>query len=92
MKGRYRSGSITIDVSEYIAEVDDETIIEEFKERKLSLDACDADPMELVEEAHRELLRGRVSEARVILERLVYPKWRDQKAAQTAYEEARKSA
>lgn len=81
---RRRAGYITIDVSEYLDEIDDDQLLEEVKSRKLSTgnepyESCD---LEIVREAYLALTRGYIAEAKCILDRLVYPKWQSQKQAE----------
>ncbi len=81
---RRRSGSITIEVSEYIDQIDDDDLLEEVKSRKLltanePYESCD---LEIVREAYLALTRGYIAEAKCILDRLVYPKWQSQKQAE----------
>lgn len=83
---RYRSGSISVDVSDVIDQIDDDDLLEEVARRKLLPSASgEAMPEDLVDEAYQELLRGRTDEARVILDRLLHPKFRSVKAAQQAF-------
>lgn len=90
---RYRRNSVTIDVCEVVDAIDDEFLIEEVRRRKLVIGGeTDALPEDLIEEAYLELVRGRTAEARTILERLLYPKWRSPAAAQAAFEALKKSA
>jgi hypothetical protein len=81
---RRRRGYMTVDVDldEALEHIDDETLVEEVKERKLSLGRDDFDPMDDLRDAHEELLRGRPAEALAILERLIRPKWRSTKACE----------
>lgn len=78
---RCRRGYMTVDVDldEALEHIDDETLAQEVKERKLSLGRDDFDPMDDLRDAHEELLRGRPAEALAILERLIRPKWRSTK-------------
>ena len=79
--GKRRRGYMTVDVDldEALEHIDDESLVKEVKERKLSLGRDDFDPMDDLRDAHEELLRGRPSEALAILERLIRPKWRSTK-------------
>lgn len=86
---RRRSGYIQIDVNEYIDEIDDHVLVEEVKARKLSLDTATEPPdLDIVREAYEELLRGRSAEARSVLERILFPKWRSVESAKNAYTRA----
>jgi hypothetical protein len=84
---RCKRGYLTVDVdiSEVIDEIDDFDLLEEIKERKLSLGRDDFDPLEDIRDAYNELLRGRMGEAKVILERLLMPKWRKAEDSETAW-------
>jgi hypothetical protein len=79
-----RRGYMTVDVDlgEAIDEMTDEMLLEEIKDRKLSLGRDDFDPVDDLKDAHEELLRGRPAEALAILERLIRPKWRNTKACE----------
>jgi hypothetical protein len=81
---RRRTGCITIEVTDFIDEVDDDTLLEEVKSRKLSTanEAYESCDLEIVREAYIELARGRTAEAKYILERLAYPKWQSKKQAE----------
>ena len=92
MMAKRRRGYIRydIDVSELIDEIDDNDLLEEVKDRKLFGGlTSDGDPLEMVREAYRELLCGRVHEARAILDRLLNPKWDTVDACQRQYEAAK---
>lgn len=83
--GRRRRGYMTVDVDldEALDNIDDDTLMAEVKERKLSLGRDDFDVNDDLRDAHEELLRGRPAEALAILERLIRPKWRNTKACET---------
>lgn len=90
--GKHRRGYIqySIDVSELIDEIDDDDLLEEVKARELLAGlSSDDDPLEMVREAYRELLCGRVHEARAILDRLLNPKWDAVDACQKQYNAAK---
>jgi hypothetical protein len=82
--GKRRRGYMTVDVDldEALDNIDDATLIEELKERKLSLGRDDFDPEVDLRDAHEELLRGRPAEALAILERLIRPKWKNTRACE----------
>lgn len=81
-----RSGLISIDVAMLIDQIDDGDIEDEFRARKLHLKVPDApDAADDIRDAYEELLRGRPTEARAILERILHPKWRDPKDCEKAY-------
>jgi hypothetical protein len=88
-----RRGYMTVDVDldEALECIDDDTLLEEVKERKLSLGRDDFDPMDDLRDAHEELLRGRPAEALAILERLIRPKWRSTRACEIDLSHARRS-
>jgi hypothetical protein len=81
---RRRRGYMTVDVDlgEAIDEMTDEMLLEEIKDRKLSLGRDDFDPVDDLKDAHEELLRGRPAEALAILERLIRPKWKNTRACE----------
>lgn len=83
---KYRSGRITIDVSDCLDEIDDDDLLEEVHARKLNPAsvASEQTDNEMVREAYAELLRGRPREAASILDRLLNPKWNTLKACETA--------
>lgn len=84
---RHRSGTIRIDVSDVIEEIEDDDLLDEVSRRKLltSMDGLDS---ELVREAWDELRAGRHTAALCILDRLLSPKWPNERAAQAAYQAA----
>jgi hypothetical protein len=79
-----RRGYMTVDVdlNEALDNIDDDTLLEEVKERKLSLGRDDFDPVDDLKDAHEELLRGRPAEALAIIERLIRPKWKNTRACE----------
>jgi hypothetical protein len=86
-----RRGYMTVDVDldEALEHIDNDTLMEEVKDRKLSLGRDDFDPMDDLLDAHEELLRNRPAEARAILERLIRPKWRSTKACEVELQRQR---
>ena len=87
------SGSICIDVTDYIGEISDDDLLEELKSRKLSIDGADeSTDLEIVSEAYAELLRGRAVEALAILDRLLNPKWQATKSCEDQYRAALSSS
>ena len=84
-RGR-RSGYIQIDVSDVIGEIDDDDLLAELHARNMTPAlAGETIDMDILREAHVELSRGRVAEARVIIERLLVPKWRSPQQCEAAY-------
>lgn len=81
---RRRSGymSVEVDLDEALEALDDESLMQEIKDRKLSLGRDDFEPMDDLRDAHEELLRNRPAEALAILERLLRPKWQSTKACE----------
>jgi hypothetical protein len=81
-----RRGYMTVDVDlgEAVDQMTDEMLLEEVKDRKLSLGRDDFDPIDDLHEIYNELLRGRPAEAMVILDRLLRPKWSNAKACEIA--------
>lgn len=97
MKKRYRSGRISIDVyvSEVIDAISDEVLVEEVNERGLNVAAnsnYEVDVEAELHEAYEALVIGRAQEARAILERLIDPKWKSEKACEEAYKAAKKAS
>lgn len=90
---RRRSGFVTIYLDEHISEISDDDLIAEVKARKLTLappvTVIDPPVMDLIAEAHTELLCGRTVDAMLILDRLVAPKWKAPAEALKAYEALR---
>ncbi|MEY9676063.1 hypothetical protein ABIE93_005997 [Bradyrhizobium elkanii] len=82
--GRRRHGYMTVevDLSEALEEIDDASLLEEVKERKLSLGRDDFDPMDDLRDIYAALLRGRPAEALSILDRLIRPKWNTTQACE----------
>jgi hypothetical protein len=72
------AGTISIDVSEVIDEIEDDVLLEEIRARKLLVGSPgdESTDVDIVREAYAELLRGRPSEALSILDRLLNPKWK----------------
>ena len=89
---RRRNGymSVDVDLDEALEHIDDDTLVQELKERKLSLGRDDFEPMDDLRDAHEELLRGRAAEALSILERLIRPKWQSTKACELELKRATK--
>jgi len=89
MSKRYRSGSITIDLTEYLEEIEDDLIVEEFKRRDLHLktEGIEAEAND-IRDAHNELLCGRAAEALAILDRIVNPKWLSVQRCEADYAKA----
>jgi hypothetical protein len=88
--GRRRSGymSVEVDLDEALEHLDDNSLIEELKQRKLSLGRDDFDPMDDLRDAQEELLRGRPAAALAILERLIRPKWQSTRACEAEMKRA----
>jgi len=82
---RYRRGRIEIDVSELLDQVDDDYLIEECEARKLSTSNGVAVEFDEVERAYDYLKSRDYTEALLILERLVRPKWKTLADAEAAY-------
>ena len=89
---RRRSGYIQIDVSDCIDEIDDDDLLAEVELRKLSTTGPgESVDLEIVGEAYEELLRGRFSEAKAILDRILFPKWRSKASCENEYKQLFKS-
>lgn len=86
MSKRYRQNSITIDIFDFIGEIDDEILLEECQSRQLTpAGPGETVDQDIVREAYDALQRHSVAEARSILERLLFPKWKNQKACETEF-------
>jgi|HubBroStandDraft_3_1064219.scaffolds.fasta_scaffold115238_2 hypothetical protein len=90
---RYRSGYVRVDISDVLHEIEDDCLLEELKQRKLTPAAPgETVDLDIVREAYDAIGRNRTVEARVILERLLFPKWKTKAAAQSAYDQREKLA
>lgn len=88
---RRRNGYITIDICEVMDEIDDADLLEECRDRKLSIEPNESADMDIVREAYAALERGHVAEAKSILDRILFPKWKSAKLAEQELARARKS-
>jgi len=79
------SAYVRIDLEDYVSELDDETIRDEFERRKLHIQEDPCDLSEVMLDAYEELLRGRPTEARAVLERVLYPKWRTEQQCRSEH-------
>lgn len=80
---RHRSGYVRIDVTEILDEIEDDVLLEEVAARKLSpARPGETVDLDILREAYDELQRGRVTEARSILDRLLFPKWKSPRACE----------
>lgn len=88
---RRRRGYMTVDVdlAEALDEMTDDMLLDEIKERKLSLGRDDFDVKDDLQDMHEELLRNRPAEALAILERLMRPKWRSTSACEAELKRAK---
>jgi hypothetical protein len=84
---RLRSGYVRIDLNDILPEIENDVLLEEIQARKLDPGMTE-DSIEFVAEAYRELLRGRVSEAMSILDRVLNPKWKSREACGLQYQKA----
>lgn len=74
---RYRSGEIRIGVSELLGEVDDDDLLDELAARKLTpAGPGETVDLDIVREAYDAIQRGAAIEAKCILDRLLFPKWK----------------
>ena len=79
----YVTVDVTVDIADVIEDISDFDLLEECRSRKLSVgDVGEAVDMDIVKEAYSALLRGHPAEAKSILDRIVFPKWRNTEAAQ----------
>lgn len=73
-------GYIRIDVSDIMDELDDDDLLEECESRKLSTTKPgESVDREIAMEAYDALRRHATGECLSILERLLFPKWRENK-------------
>lgn len=84
--------TVDVDLSEAIEQIDDNTLLEEVKDRKLSLGRDDFDPIEDLQEVEAALLRGHAAEALAILDRLLRPKWKNVGSCEVDFNRVRKLA
>jgi hypothetical protein len=88
-----RSGYVRVDISDVLNEIEDDCLLAELRARKLTpAGVGETVDLDIVREAYDELHRGDMIEARVILERLLFPKWKAKTEAQSAYDFFRKSS
>jgi hypothetical protein len=81
-----RAGYVRIEVEDVLDAVDDDDLLDEVRARKLSpASPGETVDLDIVREAFDELLRGRSVEARAILERLLFPKWKTRRGCETEY-------
>lgn len=73
---RRRSGYVQIDVQDMLDQLEDDDLLEELRARKLMVAQPGTCDLDIVCEAYRELQGHRPDEARCILERLIFPKWK----------------
>ena len=73
-----------IDISDYMDELSDEDIEREFRDRKLHIKSGtpEIDLDDEIQDAYNALLCNQPAEARAILERVLYPKWRSPAACE----------
>lgn len=87
MAKRYRQNSITIDICEIMAEIDDDVLLDELKDRKLTpAGPGETVDLDIVREAYDALQRHAEAEARSILASLLFPKWKTPKDCQAEYD------
>ena len=90
---RCRSGSICIDVLDVIDHIEDDDLLGEVQRRRLIVGAPgDATDLDIVREAYDCLQRGKIVEARVILDRLLFPKWTAPQECQKQFDELESQA
>lgn len=83
---RHRRGYVQIDINDVMDEIEDDVLLEEVRSRGLIGNDGESSDIEIVREAYEALGRGRRVEARSILERLLYPKWRSKSSCDNAYQ------
>ena len=70
--GRYRSGYVQIDVSDFIDEIDDEDLLDEVRNRKLTAPGTHFD-RDYAERALEAMTRKRWADAYALLDRALAP-------------------
>lgn len=84
---RYRSGAIRIEVCDVMSEICDDDLLIELEHRKLRPAAVgETADLDIVREAYWALGRNRPAEARSILERILFPKWKSVPKCRDEYE------
>lgn len=88
--GKRRRGStinvyVDVDIYDVLSEIDDDDILEEVARRNLPQIAESGIDTEFLMDLYEELNRGRLVEARVMLEREIFPKWKSPDACQAAF-------
>lgn len=88
---RRRSGTVEVDIADIIEAIDDDDLLEEVKARGLarSVGATDID---IVREAYDALMRRNIDEARCILDRLLFPKWKSVERCKDEYQKTQGQA
>lgn len=84
------SGYIQIDVQELLDELDDNDLLEELQARKLSSAVGETCDLTIVQEAYAALQRNALAEAKIILDRLLFPKWKTRSRCRSEYQMALK--
>lgn len=81
-----RSGYVRIDVNDVLNEIGDDDLLDELRHRKLTpAGPGETTDLDIVREAHAALARGQITDARIILERILFPKWKSQGACAAQY-------
>jgi len=88
-RGVSHTVEVTVDIDDVLSELDDEQIIEEARVRGLGHKIGDED---LVEELLRCLKRGDLTDAIVILERTLHPKFRSLPLCEAAFAKLKSGA
>lgn len=65
--------SVSVDVDVYLDDIEDDDIKAEYERRAIGPTGGDGAAMDLIREAHEELLRGRPNHALALIERALFP-------------------
>lgn len=76
---------VDVDIYDVLSEIDDNDILEEVARRNLPQIAESGIDTEFLMDLYEELNRGRLVEARVMLEREIFPKWKSPDACEKAF-------
>jgi hypothetical protein len=85
--------TVEVDLGEALENCSDDMLLQEVEERKLKrVGASDGSLPDDLLDARDELLRGRPAEALAILERILSPKWSNERFCEIALKASRRSA
>jgi phenylalanyl-tRNA synthetase beta subunit len=89
MAHRIIDTTVSVDVAELLEDIDTDDLIEELEARGVHVLADDTSILDLCREALAELSGGRPLEAQAILERALFPKFRNADEASRRYAQER---